>query len=95
MTNVVISATEASRTFSDVLNRVYYQDKTFEIKRGKEVVAKLIPFNKSANKTTLTTKEMKNFFESLPVLDKEDCKLFEKNISQLRKQDKLGQTKWD
>lgn len=95
MTNIAISATEASRTFSDVLNKVYYQDKTFEIKRGREVVAKLTPFHKGANKKTLTTKEMKRFFENLPTLDKEDSELFEKDIYQLRTQDKLGQTAWD
>lgn len=80
MTNITISATKASRTFSDVLDKVYYQNKTFEIKRGRKVVAKLIPFHKGADKTTLTTKEMKRFFENLPALGKKDSELFEKDI---------------
>ena len=39
----MISATEMSRSLSDVLSKVYYQGQSFEIKRGKEVIAKLIP----------------------------------------------------
>ena len=38
-----ITATEAARSFSDVLNRVRYQGAEFDIVRGNEVVARLIP----------------------------------------------------
>lgn len=95
MNNILISATEANRTFSDILNKVYYQGKTFEIKRGREVVAKLTPFHQCPSKEALTSKEMRSFFEQLPTLDQENLELFETTIAQLRLQDKSGQTKWD
>lgn len=38
-----ISATEAARELSDVLNRVKYQGVTFLIERGGEPVARLVP----------------------------------------------------
>jgi antitoxin (DNA-binding transcriptional repressor) of toxin-antitoxin stability system len=36
-----ISATEAARNFSEILNRVRYRGETFDIVRGGEVVATL------------------------------------------------------
>lgn len=38
-----VSATEAARQFSDLLNRVRYRGESFEIVRGGEVVARIVP----------------------------------------------------
>jgi antitoxin (DNA-binding transcriptional repressor) of toxin-antitoxin stability system len=38
-----ISATDAARRFSEFLNQVRYQGVEFDIVRGKEVVARLVP----------------------------------------------------
>ena len=38
-----VTATEAVRNFSDLLNQVRYQSAEFDIVRGKEVVARLTP----------------------------------------------------
>lgn len=38
-----VTATEVVRNFSDILNQVRYQSAEFEIVRGKEVVARLMP----------------------------------------------------
>lgn len=95
MTNVIISATEASRTFSDVLNKVYYQNITFEIKRGKDIVATLTAHNKITNKPTLAVKDLKKFFANLPTLGAIDSVAFEKDIQQLKAQNQLGKTAWD
>ena len=38
-----ITATDAARRFSDVLNQVRYQGAEFDIVRGKEVIARLVP----------------------------------------------------
>jgi antitoxin (DNA-binding transcriptional repressor) of toxin-antitoxin stability system len=43
MMDRTISATEAARTFSDVLNRIRYQGVTFTIERGGEVIARIVP----------------------------------------------------
>jgi antitoxin (DNA-binding transcriptional repressor) of toxin-antitoxin stability system len=36
-----ITATEAARNFSDLLNRVHYRGETFDIVRGGEVIARI------------------------------------------------------
>lgn len=38
-----ITATEAARSFSDVLNRALYRRETFEVERGGQVVALVTP----------------------------------------------------
>jgi antitoxin (DNA-binding transcriptional repressor) of toxin-antitoxin stability system len=38
-----IRATEAARQFSDLLNRARYREESFDIVRGGEVVARLVP----------------------------------------------------
>lgn len=43
MRDKTISATEAARSFSEVLNQVQYRDISFSIERGKKVVARLVP----------------------------------------------------
>lgn len=44
MTNpTTITATEASRRFSDFLNRVAYNGESFVIKKGSRVMAKIVP----------------------------------------------------
>lgn len=91
MSATIISATEANRSFSDVLNKVYYQGKTFEIKRGGEIIARVTPSNKAA----CTTKNLKTLFANLPNLDAEDNKSFENDLKTIRKNSKLGKNKWD
>jgi antitoxin (DNA-binding transcriptional repressor) of toxin-antitoxin stability system len=39
--STAITATEAARNFSDLLNRVRYRGETFDILRGGEVVARI------------------------------------------------------
>ena len=43
MASKSITATEAARNFSDVLNQVRYQGAEFDIVRGKEVMARIVP----------------------------------------------------
>lgn len=38
-----VSATDAARNFSDILNQVRYQAAEFDIVRGREVVARILP----------------------------------------------------
>jgi hypothetical protein len=38
-----VTATEVVRNFSDILNQVRYQSAEFDIVRGREVVARLLP----------------------------------------------------
>src|SRR3990170_8526129 len=43
MRDKTISATEAARSFSEVLNQVQFRDMSFSIERGRKVVARLVP----------------------------------------------------
>jgi antitoxin (DNA-binding transcriptional repressor) of toxin-antitoxin stability system len=43
MNTVSISVTEASRNFSDCINRVRYQDTTFNLHKGRTQVARIVP----------------------------------------------------
>ena len=86
MNGHMITATEATRHFSDLLNRVYYQKQSFDIKRGREIIAKLIPI-----KPVLLASEFENFLKNLPKLEKEDKEDFEKIIHAIR--DDLHETR--
>jgi len=45
-----MSATDAARQFSDLLNRVRYRRESFEIVRGGEIIARIVPIeNPPAN----------------------------------------------
>ena len=46
--NNIITATEAIRSFSDIMNKVYYQHQSFDVKKGKVIVARIIPYNHSS-----------------------------------------------
>lgn len=38
-----ISVTDVVRSFSDVIGRVFYKGESFEIKKGNQIVARIIP----------------------------------------------------
>ena len=40
---IVITATEASRSFSEVISRVAYSGETFVIKKGNRIMARIAP----------------------------------------------------
>lgn len=48
-----ITATDAARKFSDLLNKVRYRGETFEVVRGGEVVARLVPAGSGQGEPTL------------------------------------------
>jgi antitoxin (DNA-binding transcriptional repressor) of toxin-antitoxin stability system len=43
MSTKLLTATEAARHFSEVLDRVSHHGASFDIRRGREVVARLVP----------------------------------------------------
>ncbi len=77
--NQVISVTEASRNFSDVINRVYYQGQTYLLTRGGVVVAQLTGANK-----TLSVKDLLNQWENRPRLDPDDAAQWEEDLFETR-----------
>ncbi len=86
-----LSATEAARRFSDLLNRVRYQGASFEIARGNEVVARIVP---AAPPRTVKVADLDELFEQLPRLDPEDAERFEKDLRSIRRDASLPESKW-
>lgn len=93
MSTHIISATEASRTLSLILNKVHYQGEHYEIKRGKDIIAQIIPVDHK--KTTMIVGELNTFFKKLPMIESDDQSTFEKDIAYIRSQNKLGDESWD
>lgn len=77
--NQVISVTEASRNFSDVINRVYYQGQTYLLTRGGIVVAQL-----TGTGRTLSARDMLARWEQRPRLDPDDAVAWELDLAELR-----------
>jgi antitoxin (DNA-binding transcriptional repressor) of toxin-antitoxin stability system len=87
-----ISATHAARNFSDLINRVRYQGISFEIERGNEVIARIIPASPSI---TLSIADLDAQWAQLPRLDSEDAGLFEASIQDIRQNATLPESLWD
>jgi prevent-host-death family protein len=63
----VLSATDASRNFSEILNRVKYRGESFILERGGEPVAELRP----ASPTRFTGMDLSALLRSLPPIDED------------------------
>lgn len=91
----IIRATEFVRSFSDIMNRVYYKGESFDVQKGNHIVARITP----ANTTIKPTKTLKEFLEHAPILDPEDVDDYIKIVQEVRsstKQDiKKLVEKWD
>ena len=60
-----ISATEAARRFSDILNRVVYRREEFVIERGGEAVCRIVP----AGSPRYTLADLSNLLSAIPKPD--------------------------
>jgi antitoxin (DNA-binding transcriptional repressor) of toxin-antitoxin stability system len=87
-----ISATHAARNFSDLINRVRYQGTSFDIERGNEVIARIVP---AGAPFSLSVAELDERWAQLPRLDQEDAILFEESLGDIRKNATLPDSLWD
>lgn len=62
-----VSATEASRNFSELLNRIRYRGEIFVVTRGGQPICELRP----AAPTLFTGADLVTLFRSLPAVDEE------------------------
>ena len=62
-----LTATDAARRFSDIVNRVRYRGERFLIERGGEAVCQIIP----ASPPAMTLSEFGSWFAALPRPDPE------------------------
>ena len=66
MRDKTISATNAARSFSEVLDQVQFREISFSIERGKKVVARLVP---AAQPEGIALADLNRLFAGLPHLD--------------------------
>lgn len=76
-----ITATEAVRTFSDLLNTIRFKGSRYTIVRGGKPVAVLGPAVSSPDEKTLG--ELKDLLKKLPRLG-EEAAAFEKDVQEAR-----------
>ena len=83
-----ISATDASRGFSELLNRVRYRGETFLIERGGEPIGELRP----AAPTHFSMRDFVTLLRSLPPVDDE---FFDEVERAARDQPDLPESPWE
>ena len=71
MRDKTISATNAARSFSEVLDQVQFRDTSFSIERGKRVVARLVP---AALPEGIALADLNRLFASLPRLSSDEAR---------------------
>lgn len=82
-----VSATEASRNFSEILNRIRYRGEIFVVTRGGQPICELRP----AAPTLFTGADLVTLFRSLPAVDDEYLSLIEESA---RNQPLLPESPW-
>jgi antitoxin (DNA-binding transcriptional repressor) of toxin-antitoxin stability system len=83
-----ISATEAARNFSDLVNRVLYRSEQFVIERGGQPVCRIVP----AGTPKFTVSDMVELLKTIPKPDAEYWDVLE-NIN--RSQPPMPKSPWD
>jgi len=86
MRDKTISATEAARSFSEVLNQVQYRDRSFSIERSSKVVARLVPPALSAG---LALTDLNRLFAGLPHLGRAEARRWRAEVRTMRRARRL------
>jgi antitoxin (DNA-binding transcriptional repressor) of toxin-antitoxin stability system len=92
MAGKTITATDAARRFSDVLNQVRYQGTEFDIVRGKEVIARLVP---AAPPGGVPLDRLDELLSSLPRLGPREAELFARDIERGLARMRPDAVEWD
>jgi len=89
-----MSATEAVRRFSEILNSVKYRGDSFTIVRGGKAVASISPVESQPRRKLLG--ELRESIKSLPHLG-DEAERFRKDLKKIRKHQPTlpKETKWD
>lgn len=86
-----ISATEAARSFSEVLNQVQYRDASFSIERGRKIVARLVPPTLPAG---LALADLNRLIAGLPHLVRAEASRWRAEVRTLRRAQRPQTRKW-
>ena len=91
MRDKTISATEAARSFSEVLNQVQFRDMSFSIERGRKVVARLVP---PAVPAGLPIADLNHLFAGLPSLGPAEADKWKAEVRTMRRARRPQARKW-
>src|SRR3990170_5440126 len=91
MRDKTISATEAARSFSEVLNQVQYRDTSFSIERGRKVVARLVP---PALPAGLPLADLNHLFAGLSHLGTTEASQWRAEVRSMRRARRPQVRKW-
>lgn len=86
-----ITATEATRNISDILNRAQFRGESFEVTQGDEVVVKI----EAVKPKRLTVGEFREIWKNLPPLDPENAAAWEEDQKLIRASAPAAPYKWD
>ena len=87
----VVSATEAVRKFSDILNSIRYRGESYTVVRGGKPVASISPVEAPGKRRLL--REPKESAKNLPPLGKEADR-FGRGLKEIRKHQPSVPNKW-
>jgi antitoxin (DNA-binding transcriptional repressor) of toxin-antitoxin stability system len=82
-----ITATEAARSFSELMNRVRYRGESFVVERGGKPICEILP----AGPPTFSGRDLATLLRSLP---RPDDGYFEVVKDLAAKQPKVAESKW-
>jgi antitoxin (DNA-binding transcriptional repressor) of toxin-antitoxin stability system len=85
-----ITASEAARSFSDVVARVHYRGEEFVVEKGGVAVCRISPVGQGAPKSTLG--DLLGFLDSMPPVDDGFKEVV---LEATRKQPKLPRSPWE
>ena len=92
----IVKATEAVRSFSDIINRVYYKGESFDIQKGNNIVARITP---TENKPSVEVKNLDELLKNGPHLDPEEAEQIIKEVEEIRHSTRINiedlYRKWD
>ena len=86
----ILTATEASRAFSELLHRVCYGRQSFVIKKGNRLMARIVPVEEveqpeSAPQVNVSAPEVENNEALLEGLTQEEADYYKTVVEQMRK----------
>jgi prevent-host-death family protein len=89
-----ISATEAVRQFSDLLNNIKYRGNSYTVIRGGKPVAAIVPVEAVHQEQPLG--KLRDMFRTMPQLDADDCSFANDVLDSVKAQSLLQQeTVWE
>ena len=91
MKNETITATKASRNFSDLINKTLYMKQTTSLLRGGQPVAKVIPIDEN----TITGAELTKRIKSKNLTPDEDAEDWMLPVKKFLSTQRLPYIQWD